>query len=60
MRWLGHVARVERYELRKQLWLASLKGKDQLETRGVDGKTILKWALWKESGSVQAEIMCFR
>jgi hypothetical protein len=49
MRWMEHVARVgEMRNENKMLIAENLKGRDQSEDLGVDGKIILEWILGKE------------
>jgi hypothetical protein len=38
--------------MRRKLWSANLKGKDQSEILRLDGKTILKWIIRKQGGKV--------
>jgi len=40
----------EREEKNTKVWLENLKGRDQSEDLGVDGKTILEWILEKYGG----------
>lgn len=48
MRWAGHVARIEGWEINTLLSLVNPKGRGHLEDLGVEGKKILKLILWKE------------
>jgi hypothetical protein len=42
MRFAGHVARLVRWKMRTKLWFGSLKGREQSEDQGVDGRIILE------------------
>jgi len=41
MRWVGHVARMGRGEVRIVVWWGNLRERDHLEDAGVDGRIIL-------------------
>jgi hypothetical protein len=38
--------------MRTAFWSESLKGRDHVEDLNVDGRKILEWTLWKNSGMV--------
>jgi hypothetical protein len=43
MRWVGHVARIRgKWEIHREFWSKTLKGRDHLESLGVDGRIILE------------------
>jgi hypothetical protein len=52
MRLTVHVARIG--EMRIIFWLENLKGRDQLEDLGVNGKITLEWILGKYRGRLWA------
>jgi hypothetical protein len=45
MRWTGHVARMRRRRVHKEVWWKSQKEGDQKEDLEEGGKIILKWIL---------------
>jgi hypothetical protein len=47
MRWVGHVARLEKREIHTMFWVEDLKGRDYSESLAVDGRAILKLVLGK-------------
>jgi hypothetical protein len=46
--------------MRKKVWLESLKGRDNSEDVGVDGRIILKWALRTYVGMVWSGFIWLR
>jgi hypothetical protein len=51
MRWGGYVAHM-RYEMHTEVWLESLKGRDNMEGLGIDERILLEWILVKWGGKV--------
>jgi hypothetical protein len=47
MRWVGHVERVEEIRNAYNTLVGNLKGRDNSEELGVDGRIILDWILEK-------------
>jgi hypothetical protein len=47
IRWVVHVARMERGEMDTGFWWENLRRKGHLEDQGVDGRIILRWIFRK-------------
>jgi hypothetical protein len=47
MRWVGHVARMEKGEVSAGFWWGNLTERNHLRDPGVDGRTIFRWIFRK-------------
>jgi len=47
MRWVGHVARMERGEANREFWLGNLRERNHFEDPGVYERIILRWIFRK-------------
>jgi hypothetical protein len=50
MRWVGHVAHMEKRGKCTRFWWEGLKERDQLEDRGLDGRMGSEWILGRLAG----------
>jgi len=53
MSWVGHAARMGRWEMPTGFWWGKLRERNHLEDPGVDGRIVLRWIFRKLDGDME-------